>query len=69
MAQICSKKRKIYRPEIEIEYESITSIPIILLTICKFGIRKMDCNLMCGEHKLGVMKMWVIPKYRFIKRR
>lgn len=70
MAQIHNdKKRRVYRPEIEIEYESITSIPIILLTICKFGIRKMDCNLMCGEYKLGVMKMWVIPKYRFIKRR
>jgi hypothetical protein len=68
MAQICSKKRKIYRPEIEIEYESITSIPIILLTICRFGIRKMNLNLMCGEYKLGVMKMWVIPKYRFIRR-
>lgn len=68
MAQICSKKRKIYRPEIEIEYESITSIPIILLTICRFGIRKMNCNLMSGEYKLGVMKMWVIPKYRFIRR-
>lgn len=68
MAQICSKKRKIYRPEIEIEYESITSIPIILLTICRFGIRKMNLNLMCGEYKLGVMKMWVIPKYRFKRR-
>jgi hypothetical protein len=62
------KKRRIYRPEIEIEYESITSIPIILLTICRFGIRKMNCNLMSGEYKLGVMKMWVIPKYRFIRR-
>lgn len=62
------KKRRIYRPEIEIEYESITSIPIILLTICKFGIRKMNFNLMSGEYKLGVMKMWVIPKYRFIRR-
>lgn len=69
MAQIHSdKKRKIYRPEIETEYKSITSIPIILLTICKFGIRKMDFNLMSGEYKLGVMKMWVIPKYRFIRR-
>jgi hypothetical protein len=68
MAQICSKKRKIYRPEIVIEYESITQIPIILLTICRFGIRKTNLNLMCGEHKLGVMKMWVIPKYRFIRR-
>jgi hypothetical protein len=62
------KKRRIYRPEIEIEYESITSIPIILLTICRFGIRKTNLNLMCGEHKLGVMKMWVIPKYRFKRR-
>ena len=69
MAQIHNdKKRRVYRPEIEIEYESITSIPIILLTICKFGIRKMDCNLMYDEYKLGVMKMWVIPKYRFIRR-
>jgi hypothetical protein len=69
MAQIHNdKKRRIYRPEIEIEYESITSIPIILLTICRFGIRKTNLNLMCGEHKLGVMKMWVIPKYRFIRR-
>jgi hypothetical protein len=69
MAQIHNdKKRRIYRPEIEIEYESITSIPIILLTICRFGIRKMNCNLMSGEYKLGVMKMWVIPKYRFIRR-
>lgn len=69
MAQIHNdKKHKIYRPEIEIEYESITQIPIILLTICRFGIRKVNCNLMCGEHKLGVMKMWVIPKYRFIRR-
>lgn len=69
MAQIHNdKKRRVYRPEIEIEYESITSIPIILLTICRFGIRKMNCNLMSGEHKLGVMKMWVIPKYRFIRR-
>ncbi len=62
------KKRRVYRPEIEIEYESITQIPIILLTICRFGIRKMNLNLMCGEYKLGVMKMWVIPKYRFIRR-
>ena len=69
MAQIHNdKKRRVYRPEIEIEYESITSIPIILLTICRFGIRKMNLNLMCGEYKLGVMKMWVIPKYRFIRR-
>lgn len=69
MAQIHNdKKRKIYRPEIEIEYESITSIPIILLTICRFGIRKMNFNLMCSEYKLGVMKMWIIPKYRFIRR-
>lgn len=69
MAQIRNdKKRRIYRPEIEIEYESITQIPIILLTICRFGIRKTNLNLMCGEHKLGVMKMWVIPKYRFIRR-
>lgn len=62
------KKRRVYRPEIEIEYESITQIPIILLTICRFGIRKMNLNLMCGEYKLGVMEMWVIPKYRFIRR-
>ena len=69
MAQIHNdKKRRVYRPEIEIEYQSITQIPIILLTICRFGIRKMNFNLMCGEHKLGVMKMWVIPKYRFIRR-
>lgn len=69
MAQIRNdKKRRIYRPEIEIEYESITQIPIILLTICRFGIRKTNLNLMCGEYKLGVMKMWVIPKYR-LKRR
>lgn len=68
MAQICSKKHRVYRPEIEIEYESITQIPIILLTICRFGIRKMNLNLMRGEFKLGVMKMWVIPKYRFIRR-
>lgn len=69
MAQIHNdKKRRVYRPEIEIEYQSITQIPIILLTICKFGIRKMDCNLMSGEYKLGVIKMWVIPKYRFIRR-
>lgn len=68
MAQIHNdKKRRVYRPEIEIEYESITQIPIILLTICRFGIRKMNLNLMCGEYKLGVMKMWVIPKYRFIR--
>ena len=68
MAQICSKKRRVYRPEIEIEYQSITQIPIILLTICRFGIRKMNLNLMWGEYKIGVMKMWVIPKYRFIRR-
>lgn len=69
MAQIHNdKKRRVYRPEIEIEYQSITQIPIILLTICRFGIRKMNLNLMCGEYKLGVMKMWVIPKYRFIRR-
>lgn len=66
--KICGKKRKICRPEIEIEYESIKSIPIILLIICKFGIRKMNFNLMCGEYKLGVMKMWVIPKYHFKRR-
>lgn len=63
-----AKKRRVYRPEIEIEYQSITRLPIILLTICRFGIRKMNLNLMCGEYKLGVMKMWVIPKYRFIRR-
>lgn len=69
MAQIRNdKKRRVYRPEIDIEYQSITQIPIILLTICRFGIRKMNLNLMCGEYKLGVMKMWVIPKYRFIRR-
>lgn len=69
MAQIHNdKKRRVYRPEIEIEYQSITHIPIILFTICRFGIRKMNLNLMCGEYKLGVMKMWVIPKYRFIRR-
>ena len=69
MAQIHNdKKRRIYRSEIEIEYQSITQIPIILLTICRFGIRKVNCNLMSGEYKLGVMKMWVIPKYRFIRR-
>ncbi len=69
MARIYSdKKRRIYRPEITIEYQSITQIPIILLTICRFGIRKMNFNLMSGEYKLGVMKMWVIPKYRFIRR-
>lgn len=69
MAQMHNdKKRRVYRPEIEIEYQSITQIPIILLTICRFGIRKMNLNLMCGEYKLGVMKMWVIPKYRFIRR-
>ena len=69
MAQIHNdKKRRVYRPEIEIEYQSITQIPIILLTICKCGIRKVNCNLMSGEHKFGVMKMWVIPKYRFVRR-
>jgi hypothetical protein len=69
MARIHSdKKRRIYRPEITIEYQSITQIPIILLTICRFGIKKVNCNLMCGEYKLGVMKMWVIPKYRFKRR-
>jgi len=52
MAQIYNdKKRRIYRPEITIEYESITQIPIILLIICRFGIRKMNFNLMCGEYK------------------
>lgn len=69
MAQIHSdKKRRVYRPEITIEYESITQIPIILLTICRFGIKKVNCNLMCGEYKLGVIKMLVIPKYCFIRR-
>ena len=69
MAQIHNdKKRRIYRPEIEIEYQSITQIPIILLTICRFGIRKADFDFMCGEYKLVVIKMWVIPKYRFKRR-
>lgn len=68
MAQICSKKRKIYRPEIEIEYQSITQIPIILLTICRFGIKKVNLVLMCGEYKLGVIKELIIPKYRFKRR-
>jgi hypothetical protein len=63
------KKRRIYRPDIEIEFESLTQIPRILLTICKVGIRKIDLDLMCGEYKIGVIKRWVIPKYRFIKRR
>lgn len=70
MAQIHNdKKRRIYRPEIEIEYQSITQIPIILLTICKFGIRKVNCNITTDKYTVGIIKMWVIPKYRFIKRR
>jgi hypothetical protein len=69
MAQIHNdKKRRIYRPEIEIEYESITQIPIILLTICRFRIKKVNLVLMCGEYKLGVIKELIIPNYRFKRR-
>lgn len=68
MAQIHNdKKRRICRPEIVIEYESITQIPIILLTICRFGIKKVNLVLMCGETKIGIIKELIIPKYRFKK--
>lgn len=68
MAQIHNdKKRKICRPEIVIEYESITQIPIILLTICRFGFKKVNFDLMCGETKIGVIKELIIPKYRLYR--
>ena len=69
MAQIHNdKKRRICRPEITIEYESITQIPIILFTIFRFGIvKKVNINLMCGETKVGVIKEMIIPKYRLKK--
>lgn len=69
MARICSdKKRKVYRPEITIEYESIAQIPLILLTICRFGIKRVNCNLTTDKYTVGVIKMLIIPKYRFIRR-
>lgn len=61
------KKRRIYRPEFIIEYESIFQIPIILLTICRFGFKKVNFDLMCGKSKLGTIKVMIIPKYRFKK--
>jgi hypothetical protein len=69
MARIYSdKKRKVYRPEITIEYESITQIPLILLTICRFGIKRVNCNLTTDKYTVGVIKMLIIPKYRLIRR-
>lgn len=69
MAQIHnSKKREIYRPIIEVEYQSIKQLPFILLTIVKTGIRKVNFDLMCGKSKVGVIKYLVIPKYKFIKK-
>ena len=69
MARIHSnKKRRIYRPEITIEFESITQLPLILLTICKFGVKRINCNLTTEKYTIGVIKMLVIPKYRFKRR-
>jgi len=69
MARIYSdKKRKVYRPEITIEYESITQIPLILLTICRFGIKRVNCNLTTDKYTVGIIKMLIIPKYRLIRR-
>lgn len=64
---VISDLRRICRPEIVIEYESVTQIPIFLLAICRFGIKKVNIDLMCGEYKLGVIKGLIIPKYRFKK--
>lgn len=70
MAQIHSdKKRRVYRPEIIIEYESITQIPLILLTICKFGIKKLNLHIKTDKYTVGIIRMLVIPKYRLKRRR
>lgn len=69
MAQIHNdKKRRVYRPEITIEYQSITQIPLILLTVFKFGIKLINCNLTTDKCTIGVIKMLIIPKYCFIRR-
>lgn len=69
MARIHSdKKRRIYRPEIMIEFESITQLPLILLTICKFGVKRINLNLTTDKCTIGVIKTLVIPKYRFKRR-
>lgn len=71
LLEMITKGKKIQktgsRPEIVIEYESVTQIPIFLLAICRFGIKKVNIDLMCGEYKLGVIKGLIIPKYRFKK--
>lgn len=63
-----SKRRTIYRPEIEIEYQSVNQIPLILFRICKFGIKKMNLHFKAGKYTVAIIRMLVIPKYR-LKRR
>ena len=64
---ITSGIRKIYRPEIQVEYESLAQIPLIVLAICKVGIKKVNVDITCGETVIGNLKVLVIPKYQ-IKR-
>lgn len=54
---------------IVIEYTSIIQLPMVMVTIIKNSIRKMDVILTCGEYKIGVLRYLVIPRYKLLKTR
>ena len=69
------KMPKIQRPEIEVEYVGVKGLFLVLIAICRVGIRKMhiDCTIKSFTPKIhgiegGTVKryyFYVIPKYKF----
>lgn len=61
------KKRKIYRPEIEIEYKNVLGALLAVICILKFGIRRAEFNFTIGNRIMGKQRAYIIPKYTFKK--
>lgn len=62
-----AKLRKIYRPEIEVEYKNIFGVLYAFLCILKVGIKKAMVEYKAGSLTLGKQKIIIIPKYTFKK--
>lgn len=66
------KVKKIFRPEIEVEYVGVKGFLSALCTICKVGIRKATLNIRINAvsgyaGKVEKHTCYAIPKYKFKK--
>lgn len=63
------KMPKVLRPEIDIEYKGVLGFLYAMFCICRVGIKRMSVDFTMCNQIVCNRKFWIIPKYKFTKKR